>query len=751
MKKLGFCDKSLPFEVRSKELIDRMTLDEKIGQLGDIALGVPRLGLPPYNWWSEALHGVSNVGHATFFDNATVPGATSFPTVILTSASFNESLWKRIGQAVSTEARAMYNLGVAGLTFWSPNINVVRDPRWGRTLETPGEDPFVVGTYAVNYVRGLQDVEGSENPKDLNSRPLKVAACCKHYAAYDLDNWLGVDRYHFNAKVTEQDMIETFLAPFEMCVKEGDVSSVMCSYNQVNGIPSCADPRLLKQTVRDEWGLHGYIVSDCDSIEEIYKHQQWLSDTQEEAVAQVLKAGLDLDCGMYYTNFTKNAVLQGKVREGDINNALRNLYVVLMRLGFFDGSPVFESLHKDDICSKEHIELAAEAAREGIVLLKNDNDTLPLRPDHYKEKHIAIIGPHANATDAMIGNYAGVPCRYTSPLDGFNDTTNVIFEPGCLDVACKNETHIFKAMQAAKKADATIIFAGIDLSVEAESLDRVNLSLPGYQEQLINQTAMVAKGPVILVILSAGGIDIGFAKGNPSISSIIWAGYPGEEGGKAIADVIYGNYNPGGRLPVTWYEANYIDQLPMTSMPLRPIDELGYPGRTYKFFNGSTVYPFGYGLSYSTFNYTLPASKRAMNIKLNQHQQCHDLNYTDGAHRPPCPSILVDDMQCKDEFNFDVQVQNNGSSKGNHVILVYSKPPNNIIRTYLKKVIGFKRVAIPGKGSQTVNFNFNICKSLSIVDYAANNVVPSGEHTIILDNGVDATTFPLHIYLTKDY
>ncbi|KAJ4850172.1 putative beta-D-xylosidase 5 [Turnera subulata] len=290
MKTFPFCDKSLSYDARASDLVKQMTLSEKVLQLGNTNHGVRRLGLPKYEWWSEALHGVSNVGPGTFFDDL-VPGATSFPTVITSAASFNESLWKTIGQAVSTEARAMYNLGRAGLTYWSPNINVVRDPRWGRAIETPGEDPYVVGKYAANYVRGLQDVEGTENSKDLNSRPLKVSSCCKHFAAYDVDNWKGVERYGFDARVTEQDMVETFLRPFEMCVKEGDVSSIMCSYNRVDGIPACADPKLLNQTIRGEWDLHGYIVSDCDSIEVLVDGHHWLGDTKEDAVAHTLRAG----------------------------------------------------------------------------------------------------------------------------------------------------------------------------------------------------------------------------------------------------------------------------------------------------------------------------------------------------------------------------------------------------------------------------------------------------------------------------
>ncbi|KAF8392689.1 hypothetical protein HHK36_023038 [Tetracentron sinense] len=697
----SYCDTSLPFTVRAKDLVDQMTLSEKVQQIGDLAYGVPRIGLPKYEWWSEALHGVSDVGPGTHFDEL-IPGATSFPTVILTAASFNESLWKNIGQVVSTEARAMYNLGRAGLTYWSPNINVVRDPRWGRITETPGEDPYTVGSYAANYVRGLQDVEGQENTKDLNSRPLKVSACCKHYAAYD---------------VTEQDMLETFLRPFEMCVKDGDVSSVMCSYNRVNGIPTCADPKLLKDTIRGEWDLHGYIVSDCDSIEVLMDGAKWLDDTHEDAVAQILfifRIGFGLWSVLHH--FTENAVMQGKVRENEIDKFLNYLYVVLMRLGFFDGSHSFISLGKENVCSDEHIELAVKAAREGIVLLKNDNDTLPLSSNNFK--NLAVIGPHANATKVMVGNYAGIPCQYSSPLDAFSAIANVTYEIGC-DVMCKNETLIFPAMQVAKNADATILFVGLDLSVEAESLDRVDLLLPGYQTQLINQVAAVAKGPLILVIMSAGGVDISVAKNNPNIKAIIWVGYPGEEGGRAISDIVFGKYNPGGRLPLTWHKADYVDQLPMTSMPLRQVEY------------------------YTKFNYQITTSQRSLDIKLDKYQHCRDLTFEDGAYRPSCPAVLDDDMSCNDEFEFEVEVQNVGSKDGNEVVMVYSKPPTGIARTHAKQVIGFNRVSVPAGGSKKVKFTFNACKSLSVVENNGYKLLPSGGHTIMVGDG--EISFPFQV------
>ncbi|KAL0005009.1 hypothetical protein SO802_012570 [Lithocarpus litseifolius] len=676
VKSFPFCDKKLSYQVRARDLVSQMTLYEKVRQLGNRAYGAPRIGLPEYEWWSEALHGLSNVGPGTFFDDS-VAHATSFPTPILTTASFNESLWNTIGKAVSTEARALYNLGHAGLTFWSPTINVARDPRWGRIIETPGEDPFVVGTYAANYVRGLQDVEGTEHYKDLNSRPLKVSACCKHFTAYDVDNWKGVERYSFDAKVTEQDLAETFNRPFQMCVKNG----------------------------------------------------------------------LDLDCGVYYTDNVENAVKHGKVREALVDRSLQYLYVVLMRLGIFDGHSQYNSLGINDVCSNEHIELAAEAAREGIVLLKNDNGILPLATGKYPS--LAVVGPHANASIAMIGNYAfdpwnkGTPCRYITPLNGFSSYGRVNYAAGCSNVKCPDGSLIGPAVQVATTSDATIIVAGIDLSIEAESRDRLDLLLPGKQTDLINQVANASTGPVVLVIMSAGGVDISFAKNNPKIHAILWSGYPGEEGGQAIADIIFGKYNPGGRLPVTWYQADYVDKLPLTSMQLRPDDSNGYPGRTYKFFDGPTVFPFGYGLSYTKFNYTLKAATNRQPIKLTKFQHCRDLPYKNGTFKPSCPAIAIDDLRCHKKFKLAVEVKNVGNRDGDEVVLVYSQPPVGIVGTHIKNLIAFQKVFVAAGTSKTIQFAISTCQGLGIVDSNGNALLPSGAHTIIVGDG--AIVFPIQL------
>ncbi|KAJ7012127.1 beta-xylosidase/alpha-L-arabinofuranosidase 2-like [Populus alba x Populus x berolinensis] len=537
----GFCNTSLGVSDRVLDLVERLTLQEKILFLVNSAGSVSRLGIPKYEWWSEALHGVSYVGPGTHFSSV-VPGATSFPQVILTAASFNTSLFVAIGKVVSTEARAMYNVGLAGLTFWSPNINIFRDPRWGRGQETPGEDPLLSSKYGSGYVKGLQQRD------DGNTDGLKVAACCKHYTAYDLDNWKGVDRYHFNAVVTKQDLDDTFQPPFKSCVVDGNVASVMCSYNKVNGIPTCADPDLLSGVIRGQWKLNGYIVTDCDSIDVFYNSQHY-TKTPEEAAAKAILAGLDLNCGSFLGQHTEAAVKAGLVNESAIDRAVSNNFATLMRLGFFDGDPskqLYGKLGPKDVCTAENQELAREAARQGIVLLKNTAGSLPLSPTAIK--NLAVIGPNANVTKTMIGNYEGTPCKYTTPLQGLAASVATTYLPGCSNVACST-AQVDDAKKIAAAADATVLVMGADQSIEAESRDRVDILLPGQQQLLITAVANASTGPVILVIMSGGGMDVSFAKTNDKITSILWVGYPGEAGGAAIADIIFGSYNPSTHQP----------------------------------------------------------------------------------------------------------------------------------------------------------------------------------------------------------
>ncbi|KAG4394952.1 hypothetical protein GLYMA_20G133900v4 [Glycine max] len=711
-----FCDTSLSYEDRAKDLVSRLTLQEKTQQLVNPSAGISRLGVPAYEWWSEALHGVSNLGPGTRFDKK-VPGATSFPAVILSAASFNASLWQKMGQVVSTEARAMYNVDLAGLTFWSPNVNVFRDPRWGRGQETPGEDPLVVSRYAVMYLRGLQEVEDEASAK---ADRLKVSSCCKHYTAYDLDNWKGIDRFHFDAKVTKQDLEDSYQPPFKSCVVEGHVSSVMCSYNRVNGIPTCADPDLLKGIIRGQWGLDGYIVSDCDSVE-VYYNAIHYTATPEDAVALALKAGLNMNCGDFLKKYTANAVNLKKVDVATVDQALVYNYIVLMRLGFFDDpkSLPFANLGPSDVCTKDNQQLALDAAKQGIVLLENNNGALPLSQTNIKK--LAVIGPNANATTVMISNYAGIPCRYTSPLQGLQKyISSVNYAPGCSNVKCDNQSLIAAAVKAAASADAVVLVVGLDQSIEAEGLDRENLTLPGFQEKFVKDVAGATKGKVILVIMAAGPIDISSTKSVSNIGGILWVGYPGQAGGDAIAQVIFGDYNP--------------------DMNMRANKSRNFPGRTYRFYNGNSLYEFGHGLSYSTFSMYVASAPSSIMIENTSISEPHNMlssnnSGTQVESLSDGQAIDISTINCQDlTFLLVIGVKNNGPLNGSHVVLVFWEPATSefVIGAPIKQLIGFERVQVVVGVTEFVTVKIDICQLISNVDSDGKRKLVIGQHTILV-------------------
>ncbi|XP_056159410.1 beta-xylosidase/alpha-L-arabinofuranosidase 2-like [Syzygium oleosum] len=709
----GFCNASLGVQARVADLVKRLTLQEKIGFMVDNSGNVDRLGIPKYEWWSEALHGVSYVGPGTKFSSL-VPGATSFPQVILTAASFNATLFETIGKVVSTEARAMHNVGLAGLTFWSPNVNIFRDPRWGRGQETPGEDPLLSSKYASGYVRGLQQSD------DGKADRLKVAACCKHYTAYDIDNWKGVDRFHFNAVVTQQDLDDTFQPPFKSCVLDGNVASVMCSYNQVNGKPACADPDLLSGIVRGKWKLNGYIVSDCDSVDVFYNSQHY-TKTPEEAAAKAILAGLDLNCGSFLGQHTEAAVKGGLLDELAVDKAVSNNFATLMRLGFFDGDPrkqLYGKLGPNDVCTPSNQELAREAARQGIVLLKNKAGSLPLSSTAIKS--LAVIGPNANVTKTMIGNYEGTPCKYVTPLQGLAACVSTTYVAGCANVGC-GTAQTDDAKKAAASADATVLVMGADQSIEREGFDRVDIHLPGQQSLLVSAVANVSKGPVILVIMSGGGMDVSFAKDNDKITSILWVGYPGEAGGAAMADVIFGDHNPSGRLPMTWYPQSYVDAVPMTNMNMRPNPATGYPGRTYRFYTGPTVYSFGDGLSYSDFSHRLVQAPQIVSVPLEEGHVCRS---------SACESLEATGEKCSNlAFDVHLRVENVGRYSGSHTVFLFSSPPS-VHRSPQKHLLGFEKVFLASQSEGQVQFKVDVCKDLSVVDEVGRRKVALGTYVL---------------------
>lgn len=793
---------SLSFEERASDLVARMTLDEKVGQMMNAAPAIERLGIPQYNWWSEGLHGVARAGLATVYPQAIGLGAT-----------WDEEMMFDVSTAIADEARAKHHdfarnnkrFLYQGLTLWSPNINIFRDPRWGRGQETYGEDPYLTGRLAVQFVKGLQ----GDDPKYF-----KTIATVKHFAVHSGPE---PERHSFDAKTEEQDFRETYLPQFEMGIKEGKAYSVMCAYNRINGEVCCGSNHLLTKILRDEWGFQGYIVSDCDAIVDIYKFHK-VTATPEEAAALAVTSGCDLECGKVF-DALKKAVADSIISEEQINVAVKRLFLARFKLGMFDPDEQvkYAQTPYSVVDSKEHRELALDAARKSMVLLKNDENLLPLKKD---VGTIAVIGPNSDQWLMLLGNYNGVPADPITPLRGIREKvsrdTKVLFaqgspladgmplfetvpedvltydgKPGLLteyfddaelkdkqplysessklvDANWKNKsprdgmdddnfavrwtgditpkktgmyqlgvistcnTKLFmfdtviaktvyhfrdeygdprlrksvpikleagksyrfkveaqetyadaqvqmvwdllegsenkrlktEAIETAKKADVVVMFMGLTARLEGEEMDvkiegfrggdRTTLDLPKVQEDLIKEIHALGK-PVVLVLLNGSALAINWESKN--IPAIVEAWYPGQAAGQAIADVLFGDYNPGGKLPVTFYKS--VDDLP-------PFEDYRMKGHTYRFFEGTPLYPFGYGLSYTTFKYS-------------------DLE-VDGR-------------------GIDVVVTNSGKYDGDEVIQVYAS----------RALAGFKRVHLKAGESQKVHIEM---RNLKPGDYA---------------------------------
>ncbi|WRX09046.1 Glycoside hydrolase family 3 C-terminal domain - like 1 [Theobroma cacao] len=438
--------------------------------------------------------------------------------------------------------------------------------------------------------------------------------------------------------------------------------------------------------------------------------------------------GLDLDCGPFLAQHSEDAVKRGLLNDADVNTALSNTLAVQMRLGMFDGEPsaqTFGNLGPKDVCTPAHQELALEAARQGIVLLKNHGPSLPL--SHLRHRTVAVIGPNSNATVTMIGNYAGVACRYTSPLQGIGNYAKTIHQLGCADVACADDKLFSGAIDAARKADATVLVMGLDQSIEAESRDRTGLLLPGRQQDLVSKVAMASRGSTILVLMSGGPIDVSFAKNDPRIGAILWAGYPGQAGGAAIADVLYGTTNPEGKLPMTWYPQEYVSNLPMTDMAMRSRPIKNYPGRTYRFYKGPLVYPFGHGLSYTNFVHTIASAPKVVTVPLDGRH--HSGNTTVSGK-----AIKVNHAKCnKLTIGLQVDVKNTGSKDGTHTMLVFSTTPAGHWAPQ-KQLVAFAKVRVPAGAQQRIGINIHVCKFLSVVDGSGVRRIPIGVHNLHIGN-----------------
>ncbi|KAG5555216.1 hypothetical protein RHGRI_012682 [Rhododendron griersonianum] len=436
------------------------------------------------------------------------------------------------------------------------------------------------------------------------------------------------------------------------------------------------------------------------------------------------QASLDLDCGPFLAIHTESAIQAGKLSEADVNGALAHTLSVQMRLGMFDGEPSrqpFGNLGPNDVCTPAHQQLALEAARQGAVLLQNRARSLPLSTTRHRT--IAVIGPNSDVTITMIGNYAGVACGYTSPLQGIARYAKTVHQSGCNGVACPDNQLFGRAETAARNADATVLVMGLDQSIEAEFKDRVGLLLPGHQQELVSRVAMASRGPVVLVLMSGGPLDVSFAKNDPRVSAILWVGYPGQAGGTAIADVLFGRTNPGGKLPMTWYPQDYLAKAPMTDMALRANPSRGYPGRTYRFYKGTVVFPFGLGLSYTNFAHEIAHAPTAVSVPLAT---------LDGLKNSTTFSngVRVKHTNCDAlSLGVDVDVKNTGDMDGTHSLLVFSTPPLGK-GDLEKQLIGFEKVHVVAGGRQRVRVHIDVCKHLSVVDKFGIRRIQMGEHSL---------------------
>lgn len=852
-QQMPYRDSNAPMEKRVDDLVSRMTLEEKVSQLMNDSPAIERLDIPAYNWWNESLHGVARAGRATVF-----------PQAIGLAATWDMDLMFRVATAISDEARAKHHEFVRrgkrniyqGLTFWTPNINLFRDPRWGRGMETYGEDPFLSGRMAVAFIKGMQ----GDDPKYL-----KTVATAKHYAVHSGPESL---RHTFDATPSERDLVESYLPHFEAAVREGGVSSVMCAYNSVDGRPACANTRLLQNILRQQWGFQGYVVSDCGAIGDIYKNHKFVSSA-EEGVSRAIESGTDLNCGVEYANVVA-AVQKGFLAESEVDQSLRRLLLARFKLGMFDPPEMvkYARIPYSENDSPAHSQLALEAARKSIVLLKNDRHVLPLAKNLTT---LAVIGPNADDPGVLLANYNGIPSAPVTPLEGIRRKlgggTNVLYARGSqlaanlphlevipasalvtmsgpdrqngltaeyfnsanfdghlhrpreltypssgqfvgrmppepaplftridrqvdfnwwdgaphtdmngddfgvrwsgylsapasgiyqLGAEAANSFELYledkllvqsssihgsalryapvpleagklypirldfhefvneasirllwsppetgleeQALAAARQANAVVMFLGLSARLEGEEMqvavegfqggDRVQIGLPQVQQELLAKVAALGK-PVVLVLLNGSALAVNWAREH--VPAIVEAWYPGQAGGTAIADVLFGDYNPAGRLPVTFYQS--VDQLP-------PLTDYNMKGRTYRYFTGEPLFPFGYGLSYTTFAYR--------NLKI-------PVKATAGA-----------------DVRVSVEVENSGKIPGEEVVQLYTKTAGD--GAPVRSLAGFRRVALDRGEHKTIEFVLS-ARELSSVNEKGGRAVRPGPLQISVGGG----------------
>ena len=699
-----YLDPSQPIDLRVDDLIRRMTLEQKASQLVNQARAIPELQVPAYDWWSEALHGVANAGTATVF-----------PEPIGLAATFDDPLIHEMAVVIGTEARAKHDQAVKagrrdimeGLDFWSPNVNIFRDPRWGRGQETYGEDPFLTGRMAVAFVTGLQ----GDDPKYY-----RVISTPKHYAVHSGPE---PSRHTIDVKVSKHDMEDTYLPAFRAAVVEGKAESIMCAYNRVNGEPACANQFLLQDTLRGAWKFNGYVVSDCDAVNDIYEGHRF-TKSLAEAAAISLKRGMDNECADYMTVLKDNhdykpyldAVRLGLLTEADIDRTLKRLFTARMRLGMFDPPAMmpYANTPESEIDSTAHRQLALKSARESMVLLKNDG-ILPLAPG---VKKILVVGPLADSVKVLHGNYSGTASHAVTALEGIRrqfSAAQVTYMPGTnflrKDATGTQKTPadpIVDAASAARDADVVIAVVGITSELEGEEMkvdlpgfrggDRTSLNLPEEESALLGAVKAAGK-PLIIVLMNGSALAVNWA--NDHASAILDAWYAGEEGGTAIAQTLAGENNPAGRLPVTFYKG--VEQLP-------EFEDYSMQNRTYRYFTGQPLFPFGHGLSYATFQYS--------GLKLSN-------------------SIL----QAGSPQEVELDVQNTSARDGDEVVQLYINFPK-MAGAPLRALRGFSRVHLNAGQQKHVKLTLGP-RDLSYVNESGDRLISAGDYVISVGGGQPGT------------
>lgn len=667
---------------KAKHIVSEMALEECASQLRYDSPAIKRLQIPAYNWWNEALHGVARGGVAT-----------SFPQAIGMAATFDTELLQKAGDVVATEGRAKYN-GYAhledrdiykGLTFWSPNINIFRDPRWGRGHETFGEDPYLTSRLGVAYVKGIQG-EGEYR---------KATACAKHFAAHSGPEAI---RHEFNVEVNKKDLYETYLPAFEALVKEADVEGVMGAYTCLNGLPTCAHKEMMDDVLRKEWGFEGYYVSDCWAIRDIHEGHG-ITNTAEESAAMALKAGCDLNCGVTYLHLLK-AYKKGLVTEEEIRTAAERLFTTRYLLGMFEPTK-YDKIPYEMVECKEHLEIADQLTRESIVLLKNDG-LLPLSKEY---KTVGVIGPNANSRAALVGNYHGTSSKYITLLEGIQevvgDDVRVLYSEGChlyedrVEHLAYPNDRLTEAMLVAEHSDVVILCVGLDETLEGEegdagnsyaSGDKETLMLPECQRLLMDKILTMCNShekPVVVCMMAGSSVDLN--ETDEKADAIVQVWYPGARGGKQVARMLYGEYSPSGKLPVTFYRG--LEDLPA-------FEDYSMKGRTYRYYEGTPLYPFGYGLTYGK-------------VVVNEFEV----------------------VKMEEGVSLKINVENVGDCDTGEVVQVYVKNEKSRFAPLHPVLCGFQRVFVEKGKSQVIEIQLGK-EAFSVVDDEGKRVLDGGRFTL---------------------